>query len=215
MHILFANGAHRNDVLGVPSPQTLLQDQRKRVGAGGSSNYGGSGGCGGGYGRRKNRATIIDARNGISCADGEKKTVYSGCYFCEGAHNSSECSYRMNALLTSTSNGSNSRGRMIANVITLNPASDIEILGSVDPGTVLTVSVPTSTRDQYPDREYWIEVGGATKNTTANGTDLEDYIQAPPGEQVESADGKLLPMVGYRRLRLLVDQGNGSFGSET
>ena len=44
---------------------------------------------------------------------------------------------------------------------------------------------------------------------------LEDYTPPAPGDEVESAGGCFLPVAGYGRLRLLVDQGNGTFKGAT
>lgn len=41
---------------------------------------------------------------------------------------------------------------------------------------------------------------------TADATDYDDYERAPPDDGMESFDGKLPPVAGYGRLRLLVNQ---------
>ena len=46
---------------------------------------------------------------------------------------------------------------------------------------------------------------------TQNSSHFEDYTQPPPGDEVESAGDVFLPVAGYRRLRLLVDQDNDTF----
>ena len=46
---------------------------------------------------------------------------------------------------------------------------------------------------------------------TQNSYHLGHYTPAPPGDEVESAGGVFLPVAGYGRLRLLVDQDNGTF----
>ena len=50
---------------------------------------------------------------------------------------------------------------------------------------------------------------------TQGSSNLEDYTLPPPGDEVESAGGVFLPVAGYGRLRLLVDQDNGTFKGET
>ena len=55
----------------------------------------------------------------------------------------------------------------------------------------------------------------ATENMIQGSSNLEDYTLPPPGDEVESAGGVFLPVVGYGRLRLLVDQDNGTFKGET
>ena len=44
---------------------------------------------------------------------------------------------------------------------------------------------------------------------------LEDYAPGPPGDEVESVGGVFLPVAEYGRLRLLVDQDNGTFKGAT
>ena len=44
---------------------------------------------------------------------------------------------------------------------------------------------------------------------------LEDCMPPAPGDEVESAGGCFVPVAGYRRLRLLVDKGNGTFKGAT
>ena len=44
---------------------------------------------------------------------------------------------------------------------------------------------------------------------------LEDYTPPLPGDEVESAGGVFLPIARYGRLRLLVDQDNGTFKGAT
>ena len=56
---------------------------------------------------------------------------------------------------------------------------------------------------------------GATKNITQASSHLEDYTPAPPGDEVECSGGVSLPVVGYGRLRLLMDQDNGTFKGAT
>lgn len=44
-----------------------------------------------------------------------------------------------------------------------------------------------------------------------NRADLEDHAPAPVGDKVECAGSTILPVAGYGRLRLMVDQGEGNF----
>ena len=46
---------------------------------------------------------------------------------------------------------------------------------------------------------------------TQDSSHLEDYTPGPPGDKVEIAGGVFLLVAGYRRLRLLVGQDNGTF----
>ena len=50
---------------------------------------------------------------------------------------------------------------------------------------------------------------------TQNPSILEYYTLPPPGDEVGSAGGVFLPVAGYRRLRLLVDQDDGTFKGAT
>ena len=50
---------------------------------------------------------------------------------------------------------------------------------------------------------------------TQDSSHLEDCTPPAPGDEVESAGGCFLPVAGYGRLRLLVDQGNGTFKGAT
>ena len=63
--------------------------------------------------------------------------------------------------------------------------------------------------------EYWVADSGATENMTQDSSNLKDYTPPPPGDKVESNGGGFLPVSGYGRLRLLVDQDNGTFKGET
>ena len=50
---------------------------------------------------------------------------------------------------------------------------------------------------------------------TQDSSHLEDCTPAPPGDEIESAGGVFVPLAGYGRLRLLVDQDNGIFKGAT
>ena len=50
---------------------------------------------------------------------------------------------------------------------------------------------------------------------TQDSSHLQDCTPPAPGDEVESVGGCFLPVAGYRRLRLLVDQGNGTFKGAT
>ena len=65
------------------------------------------------------------------------------------------------------------------------------------------------------EEEYWVADSGATVNMTQDSPNIEDYTPPPPGDEVESAGGVFLPVAEYGRLRLLVDQDNGTFKGAT
>ena len=69
-------------------------------------------------------------------------------------------------------------------------------------------------RERHED-EYLVEDSGATENMTQDSSNLEDCAPPPPGDEVESASGVVLPVGGYGRRRLLVDQDNGTFTGAT
>ena len=56
---------------------------------------------------------------------------------------------------------------------------------------------------------------GATKNIAQDSSHREDYTLVPPGDEVESTGGVFLLVPGYGRLRLLVDQDDGTFKGAT
>ena len=55
----------------------------------------------------------------------------------------------------------------------------------------------------------------AAENITQGLFYLEDHTPAPPGDEVESSGGVSLTAAGHGRLRLLVDQDNGTFKGAT
>ena len=69
-------------------------------------------------------------------------------------------------------------------------------------------------RERHED-EHWVADSGATENMTQDSSNVEDYKPPPPGDEGESAGGIFLPVAGYGRLRLLVDQDNGTFKGAT
>ena len=64
-------------------------------------------------------------------------------------------------------------------------------------------------RKRHQDK-YWVADSGATESMTQDSSDLEDNTPPPPGGEVENAGGVFLPVAGHGRLRLLVDQDNGT-----
>ena len=63
--------------------------------------------------------------------------------------------------------------------------------------------------------ECWVAESGAIENMTQDSSNLKDYKPPPPGDEVESAGGVFLLVAGYGRLRLLMDQDNGTFKGVT
>ena len=56
---------------------------------------------------------------------------------------------------------------------------------------------------------------GATENMTQDSSNFEDYTPPTPGDEVEIAGRVFLSVAGYGRLRLLVDQDNGTIKGAT
>ena len=75
--------------------------------------------------------------------------------------------------------------------------------------TRLALAAHGAPRERHED-ECWVADSGAIDNMTQDSSHLEGYTPAPPGDEVESAGGVFLPVAGYGRLRLLVDQDNNA-----
>ena len=60
--------------------------------------------------------------------------------------------------------------------------------------------------------ERWISDSGATENVIPDPTGFESYETAPPGRTVEMGDETLLPVAGYRDLRLKIEQDDADGG---
>ena len=71
-----------------------------------------------------------------------------------------------------------------------------------------------ASRERHED-EYWMADSGATENIAQDSSNLKDYTPIPPGDEVESACGVFLPVAGYGRLRLSVNQNNDTFKGAT
>ena len=69
-------------------------------------------------------------------------------------------------------------------------------------------------RGRHED-EYCVADSGATENMTQDSSHNEDYTPTPLGDEIESAGGVFLLVAGYGRLRLLLDQDNGTFKGAT
>ena len=69
-------------------------------------------------------------------------------------------------------------------------------------------------RERHED-EYWVADSDATENMTQDSSNIKDYTPHPTGNKVESAGVFFFPVAEYGRLRLLVDQDNGTFKGAT
>ena len=77
-----------------------------------------------------------------------------------------------------------------------------------------TLAARDAPRKRHED-EYWVADSGAAENTAQDSSNLKDYTPASPGDEVKSAGGVFLPVAGYGRLQLLVDQDDGTFKRAT
>ena len=82
---------------------------------------------------------------------------------------------------------------------------------------VATRSRPVLTARSAPRKrhedEYWVADSGATENVSQDSSNLEDYTTVPSGDETESGGEVFLPVAGYGRLPLLVDQDMGAYHS--
>lgn len=65
------------------------------------------------------------------------------------------------------------------------------------------------------DDEFWVADSGATEHMTSSAANLRDYHTTSTTDRVVTADGKFLPIAGYGRLHLEVDQDTGDFTGTT
>ena len=149
----------------------------------------------------KQNKSSTDSKSGAKTAPPEG-------YFCLEPHRASECPNR-SASATVLATPDSQHGRF---------------LGSVSPNLGARLFTATSARPaltargaprERQDDEYWVAESGANENMTQDSSHLKDYTPPPRGDEVESAGGVFLPIAGYGRLRLLVDQYNGTFKGAT
>ena len=168
-----------------------------RNGGGGENGRGGeSGGVGGSRGGGKQNKSSTDSESG-------DKTASPECYFCLEPHRASECPNRFASATAPASPNSQHCG-FLGSVRT-NPGDGLLVATSARPALAAR-GVPRKRHEG----EYWVADSGATENMTQDSSHLEDYTPAPQGDEVESAGGVFLPVAEYGRLRLLVDQDNGT-----
>ena len=70
------------------------------------------------------------------------------------------------------------------------------------------LAAPGAPRERH-EGEYWVADSGAPENMTQDLSHLEDYTPPPPRRRGRKRRGVFLPVAGYGRLRLLMDQDNG------
>ena len=194
------------------------QRDEKHGGNGGGGGNGGNGGIdgngGGGGGNRggggsKNRSRGSDKQI-KSSKDSEygDKTACPDCHFCLKPHKALECPNH-SASATAPATPNSQHGGFWGSVRT-NLRTGLLVTTSARPA----LAVRGAPRERHED-EYWVADSGATENMTQDSSNLEDYTPSSPGDEVESAGGVFLPVVGYGRLRLLVGQDNGTLKEAT
>ena len=163
-------------------------------GGGGGGNRGGGGGqnCSGGGGKQKKSSKDSESDN---------RTARSDCYFCV------ESTKPRNA---QTASPLQRRRRLpTPNMAEFRVMSAQSLwLGCLSPQALARLC-------EWHEDEYWVANSGASKNMTQDSSNLEDYTPPPPGDEVESAGNIVLPVAGYGRLRLLMDQDSGTFKGAT
>ena len=174
-------------------PRRRKRRSRRNRGGGGSNSHSRGGG--------NQKKSSTDSESG-------DKTASLECYLCLEPHRPSECPNR-SASATVPATPNSQQGGFLGIVRT--------ILGA---GLLVTTSARPAMAARGPPRErheneYWVADSGATENTTQDSSHLEDYTPAHPGDEVESAGGVFPPVVGYGRVRLLVDQDNSTFKGAT
>ena len=188
---------------------------------GGGSNGGGSrNGIGGGNGRGGESGGVGSNRGGggsknhsggggvqeKSSMDSESgdKTASPECFFCLEPHRASKCP-NPSASATAPATPNSQHGGFLGSVIA-NLGVGLLVATSARPA----LAARGAPRERH-ESEYWVADSDSTEIMTQDSSHLEDYTPAPPGDEVEIAGGVFLLVAGYRRLRLLVGQDNGTF----
>ena len=180
-------------------------------GGGGNSRCDESGAVGGNRGGRgsKNRSgTGGKQKKSSKDSKSGDKTACSDCYFCPEPHKASECPNRYAfAMVPATPNSQH--GVFLGSVRT-NRGAGLLVVTSARPA----LAARGAPRERHED-EYWVADSDATENMIQDSSLLQDYTPAPSGDEVESAGGVIFYVVGCGRLRLLVNQDNGTFKGAT
>lgn len=137
--------------------------------------------------------------------------VLSGAYFREGPHRAPECLNRSKS--SSTQPARNPEHGGIFAVLKTNLTLGTRLHASL--GGTTAPRATTSLHDQHPTHEFGVDKSGASQSMITDATAFKNYERAPTGDRGEGADAKLLPVVNYGRLRLLVDQEEGTFWCKT
>ena len=177
-----------------------------------NGNDGENGGRRGGNSKSKPRKAKAhnhadDENTAEELADNQYNSIRHGCNFCDGAHRSDDCPNRAEACDTAYDTGPK-RGAFAGS---LRGSLGAGLYASVNSGSAPIANDATKRPKERRGSEFWANDSGATEHMTRDPLGLEDYTPAPAGERVEIAGGDFLPVTGYGRLRLQVDQSNGRF----
>ena len=205
------NGYQRNGEHGGNDGGRSNGRGSRNGGGGGNGRGGESGGVGGnrGGGGSKNRSRGGGKQKKSSTnSESDDKTASSECYFCVEPHRASERPNR-SASTTAPATPNSQHGGFLGSV-RITVRAGLLVATSARPA-LAAIGAPCERHED----EYWVADSGATEIITQDSSHLEDYTPVPPGDEVESAGGVFLPVAGYGRIRLLVDQDNGTFKGAT
>ena len=152
---------------------------------------------GGNRGGGKLKKSSTDSESGDETASLER-------YFCLEPHRASDCPNRY-ASATAPATPNSQQGGYLCSVRT---NIGVRLLAVTSARTALAAR--GAPRERHGD-VYWVADSGATTNMAQASSPLKDYTPTLPGNEVESAGRVFLPVAGYGRLRLLVDEDNGTF----
>lgn len=132
--------------------------------------------------------------------------IRTGCYFCEGPHNSEGCHHGAEFVAAPAENLLNVTG-FVGSI-----GGDLctGLFASVGTDQVRTANVATQRGGNQRQDKFCVDDSGATEYMTQDPAGLEDYVPPPARQRVEGAGGIFLPVVGYRCICLLVDQVAGN-----
>ena len=171
-------------------------------GGGGSRRGGGSKNRSGGGGKQKKSS------KGFESGD---TTARPDCCFCLGYHKASGCPNRL-ASATAPATSNSQHGAFLGSIRT-NVGAGLLVATNARPA----LAARGVLCERHED-EYWVADSGATENMTQNSFNLKNYKPPPPPppeNEVESASDFFSLVSGYGRLRLVVDQNNGTFRGAT
>ena len=136
------------------------------------------------------------------------KTACPDCYFCLEPHKASECPHHSSpATVPATPNSQ--YGGILGSVRT-NLGAGLLVAISARPA----LAARGAPRKRHED-DYWVADSGGTENMTQDSSNLEEYTAPPPRRRGRKHRRGFSPVAGYGRLRLLVDQDNGTFKGAT